>query len=355
MNHRRFHMGREQPTVLLQPNGLELHPREGESILDSALRAGVNLPHSCKSGNCGSCIARLIEGEVSYPFGPPMGLNEEDRRNRSVLLCKAQAVGNVVVEAQVISRAGQAQVKRLPCRVQEMTVLCHDVMRLVLRLPAVEPLEFLPGQYVDLMLSEGRRRSFSIASSPSQPTLLELHVRRVPEGEFTGQVFEQITSGAVLRLQGPLGNFTLQDSTRPWLMVAGGTGLAPIKSMLDWALEQAEQRPIRLYWGVRRPEDLYAVDNLERYVSEFNDFAWTPVLSEAGAESDWRGETGLVHQAAINGLKDLWSYDIYVAGPPGLVNAAREEMPEAGANPASIFFDSFDYAPDSLRAIAASD
>lgn len=348
-------MERDHQTILLQPAGQVLHPRPGESILDCALRAGVNLPHSCKSGNCGSCMATLVQGEVSYLFGQPMGLNEEDRCNRSVLLCKARAVGDVVVEVQVISRVGQSLVKRLPCRVQEMTLLCHDVMRLVLRLPAVEPLEFLPGQYVDLMLSEGRRRSFSIASSPSETTLLELHVRRVPEGEFTGQVFEQIQPGAVLRLQGPFGQFTLQDSRRPWLMVAGGTGLAPIKSMLDWALEQAEQRPIRLFWGVRRQEDLYARDILDRYAREFADFAWTPVLSDALEDSAWRGETGLVHQAAIQGVQDLWAYDVYVAGPPALVDAAREEMPEAGANPASMFFDSFDYAPDSLRAIAGDD
>ncbi len=348
-------MGREHYTVLLQPTGQKLYPRSGESILESALRAGVNLPHSCKSGNCGSCLARLVEGEVNYPFGPPMGLSDEDLGNRSILLCQAQAVGDVVVEARPISRAGQAQVKRLPCRVQEMTVLCHDVMRLVLRLPAVEPLEFLPGQYVDLMLSEGRRRSFSIASSPSEPTLLELHVRRVPQGEFTGQVFEQFQAGAVLRLQGPFGNFTLQESSRPWLMVAGGTGLAPIKSMLDWAMEQAEQRPIRLYWGVRRREDLYALDTLDRYAREFDDFAWTPVLSEAEGDTDWPGQTGMVHRAVIRTLQDLWSYDVYVAGPPALVNAARKELPEAGANPASIFFDSFDYAPDTLKAIADGD
>ena len=348
-------MGREHQTVLLQPMGLELHPRSGESILETALRAGVNLPHSCKSGNCGSCTARLIEGEVSYPFGPPMGLNEEDRQNRNILLCQARAVGQVVVEAQVLSRAGQAQVKRLPCRVQEMSALCHDVMRLVLRLPAVEPLEFLPGQYVDLMLSGGRRRSFSIASSPSETRLLELHIRRVPEGEFTGQVFEEIQSGAVLRLEGPFGNFILQDSGRPWLMVAGGTGLAPIKSMLDWALEQAEQRPIRLYWGVRDQRDLYARDTLERYAREFHDFAWTPVLSDAGDDTGWQGQTGFVHQAVIRGVQDLWAYDVYVAGPPALVTAAREELPGAGANPASIFFDSFDYAPDTLRAIAEGD
>lgn len=348
-------MARDYQTITLLPAGQELHARPGESILDSALRAGVNLPHSCKSGNCGSCMARLVEGEINYPFGPPMGLNDEDQRNHSILLCKAQAVGDVVVEVQVISRAGQSQVKRLPCRVHEMTALNHDVMRLLLRLPAVEPLEFLPGQYVDLMLSGGRRRSFSIASSPSEPRLLELHIRRVPEGEFTGMVFEQIQPGAVLRLEGPFGNFTLQDSGRPWLMVAGGTGLAPIKSMLDWALEQAEQRPIRLYWGVRRREDLYALDVLDRYAREFNDFAWTAVLSDVADDSDWDGETGLVHRTVVNTLQDLWAYDVYVAGPPALVNAAREDFPEAGANPASIFFDSFDYAPDTLRAIADDD
>ena len=337
---------------MLQPSGQELNPRAGETILESALRAGINLPHSCKSGNCGSCIATLVEGEVTYPFGPPMGLNEEDRRNHDILLCKAQAVGDVVVEVRVISRAGQSQVKRLPCRVHEMAMLSHDVMRMVLRLPAVEPLEFLPGQYVDLMLAGGRRRSFSIASSPSQPGLLELHVRRVTGGEFTAQVFEKIQPGSVLRLEGPLGNFTLQDSGRPWLMVAGGTGLAPLKSMLDWALEQADQRPIRLYWGVRRQEDLYALDVLDRYSREFHDFIWTPVLSEADGDNSWRGKTGLVHRVVIDSVQDLWAYDVYVAGPPALVSAARDEMPEAGANPAAIFFDSFDYAPDSLRAIA---
>lgn len=345
-------MEREKGSVLLQPSGLELAPRPEQSILDAALDAGVNLPRSCQSGLCGSCGARLLEGKVSYPEGRPVGLSEEDEREGKVLLCMARPVGRVSVEAIPVTRAGQAPVKRLPCRVQSMSMLSHDVMCLQLRLPAVEPLEFEPGQHVDLFLSGGRRRSYSIASQPDDGRLLELHVRKVPGGEFTGQVFDELRPGSVLRLEGPLGGFTLQKSSRPWLMLAGGTGFAPIKSMLDWALRQGERRPIRLFWGVRGQRDLYALEALAAYAREFEDFRWTPVLSEA--DHDWSGLTGMVHEAAVSGVPDLWAYDIYVAGPPGLVAAVRSTFPDAGANPASIFCDSFDYSPDS-RATAPGD
>ena len=338
-------MGRENGTVLIQPSGLELVPREGQSILDAALDAGVNLPRSCQSGLCGACSARLLEGQVSYPDGRPMGLNQEDELEGRVLLCMARPVGRVRVEAIPVTRAGQAELKRLPCRVQSMSMLCHDVMCLQLRLPAIEPLQFEPGQHVDLILSGGRRRSFSIASQPHDGRLLELHVRKVPGGEFTGQVFDELRPGSVLRLEGPLGSFTLQKSSRPWLMLAGGTGFAPIKSMLDWALRQGERRVIRLFWGVRGQRDLYALETLAAYAREFADFGWTPVLSEA--DHDWSGQTGMVHEAAVSGTPDLWAYDIYVAGPPGLVAAVRSTFPDAGANPAAIFYDSFDYSPRS--------
>lgn len=343
-------MDRENGTVLLQPSGLELAPRPGQSILDAALDAGVNLPRSCQSGLCGACSARLLEGQVSYPEGRPMGLSEEDEREGKVLLCMARPLGRVRVEAIPVSRAGQAEVKRLPCRVQSMSMLCHDVMCLQLRLPAVEPLEFEPGQYVDLVLSGGRRRSFSIAGYLDDGRLIELHVRRVPGGEFTAQVFDELRPGSVLRLEGPFGSFTLQQSSRPWLMLAGGTGLAPIKSMLERALQQGERRAIRLFWGVRGQQDLYAVEMLTAYARQFEDFRWTPVLSEA--DQAWSGLTGLVHEAAISNTPDLWAYDIYAAGPPGLVAAVRRTFPDAGANPSAIFCDSFDYSPDSRRPVA---
>jgi CDP-4-dehydro-6-deoxyglucose reductase len=342
-------MNRENGTVLLQPSGQELVPRQGQSILDAALEAGVNLPRSCQSGLCGACSARLLEGQVSYEGGRPMGLSEEDEREGKVLLCMARPLGRVRVEAIPVTRAGQAEVKRLPCRVQSLSMLCHDVMHLELRLPAVEPLEFEPGQYVDLMLPGGRRRSFSIAGHSNDGRVIELHVRRVSGGEFTEWVFDELRPGSVLRLEGPFGNFTLQQSSRPWLMLAGGTGLAPIKSMLDQALQQGERRAIRLFWGVRDQRDLYATEILADYARNFEDFRWTPVLSKASGA--WSGLTGLVHEVAISNTPDLWAYDIYAAGPPGLVAAVRSTFPEAGANPATIFCDSFDYSPDSRRPI----
>jgi CDP-4-dehydro-6-deoxyglucose reductase len=338
-------MVREIGKVLLQPSGLELVPGQEQSILDAALDAGINLPRGCHSGMCGSCSARLLEGQVSYPGGRPMGLSEEDEREGKVLLCMARPVGRVRVEAIPVTRAGQAEIKRLPCRVQSMSMLSHDVMCLQLRLPVVEPLEFEPGQHVDLLLSGGRRRSFSIASQPDEGGLLEFHVRKIPGGEFTGQLFDELRPGSVLRLEGPLGGFTLQKSSRPWLMLAGGTGLAPIKSMIDWALRQGERRPIQLFWGVRGQRDLYALDTLADCTREFENFRWTPVLSET--DHDWPGLTGMVHEVVLSSVPDLWTYDIYVAGPPGLVAAVRDTFPDAGANPASIFCDSFDYAPDS--------
>lgn len=337
-------MDRDKASLLLMPQGRELEPGPGESLLDTALRAGINLPHSCRSGNCGACSAQLLSGRVEYPDGPPPGLSPEEQASGRVLLCKARAVGRVAVESAEIARAGQVQVKRLPCRVQSLTMLCHDVVRLGLRLPAVEPLDYLPGQYVDLLLPGGKRRSFSIANAPGDGRYLELQVRRVPGGEFTDRTLAGLAPGAVLRLEGPLGSFVPRKSGRPWLMVAGGTGLAPLKCMLDDALARGEQRPVRLFWGVRSQRDLYAPQLMEHYRQAFGDFRWVPVLSEP--DPGWEGAAGLVHEAVIATVADLWAHDIYVAGPPGLVSAARRDFPGAGANPVTLFFDSFDYAPD---------
>jgi CDP-4-dehydro-6-deoxyglucose reductase len=322
-------MKKENGTVLLLPSGLELAPGPGESILDAALAAGVNLPRSCQSGNCGSCAARLIDGRIAYPDGRPMGLSQEEERAGKVLLCQARARGRVTVEARPVSRAGQARVKRLPCRVESLSSLSDEVMSVLLRLPAVEPLEFAPGQYVDLILPGGERRSFSIACATHPAHMLELHIRRIPGGQFSQRVFDDLIAGAVLRVEGPFGDFTVQQSSRPWLMVAGGTGIAPIKCMLERALQEGEQRPIRLFWGVRLEQDLYAREYFDTLQREFANFRWEPVLSQ------------MVHQAVMKTVADLWVYDIYVAGPQGLVSAVRTEFPDAGANPAAIFFESF--------------
>jgi len=340
--------------VLLQPGGQRIMVAAGQSVVDAALAAGINLPHSCKGGSCGSCRARLLSGSVSYPLGRPMGLAPAEEAAGAVLLCSARPDSDLVVEVRMPRPAGAGGVKRLPCRVQQMRRVSPDVMALHLRLPAVESFDFLPGQYVDLLLEDGRRRSFSIASAPGHGAALELHVRRVSGGEFTRQVFEEMRVGTVLRLEGPMGMFYLhRERSRPWLMVAGGTGLAPIQSMLRWAEEAGETRAIRLFWGVRQEADLYARGELDRLSAALQDFRWWPVLSETG-DAAWPGSRGPVHRAVLADQPALARFDVYLAGPPAMVQAARAEFAAAGAEPDAIFFDSFEFAPDTLRAMSAA-
>jgi len=283
-----------------------------------------------------------------------MGLDPVEQAAGTVLLCSARADSDLVVEVRMPRPAAASGFKRLPCRVQGMHRVSPEVRVLQLRLPAVEAFDFLPGQYVDLMLDGGRRRSFSIASAPGRGMLLELHVRRVSGGEFTRQVFEEMRIGAVLRLEGPLGMFYLRtERRRPWLMVAGGTGLAPIQSMLRWAEEAGEARAIRLFWGVGRQADLYARGELDRLSATLPDFRWWPILSQPG-DAAWSGGRGLVHQAVLAGLPALAQFDVYLAGPPAMVQVAREQFAAAGVEPGAIFFDSFEFAPDTLRAMGAA-
>jgi len=348
-------MSRDEHQLLIEPLGVSITLSDGQTILDAALASGINLPHSCKGGSCTSCSARLLSGKVSYPHGRPMGLSADDQASGEVLLCCAQADTDLAVEVRLVGGVGTSAFKRIPCRVERLQRLCKDVMGVFLRLPAVEPLEFQPGQYVDLILEDGRRRSFSIASPPSDSRMLELHIGRIPGGEFTEAVFECLEVGTVLRLEGPLGVFCLRaDSQRPWLMVAGGTGYAPIQSMLSWARETGQSRPIRFYWGVGDQQALYARAKLDSLVRQLPDFRWVPVLSGASAGGDWRGAQGLVHQAVLADFVDLSGLDVYVAGPPALVEAARRDFCLAGADPGAVYFDAFEFAPDAIAAARGS-
>lgn len=221
-------------------------------------------------------------------------------------------------------------------------------MAVFLKLPGFEPFEFLAGQYVDILLSDGRRRSFSIASPPRDAENLELHVRRVPGGRFTGHVFEGMKERALLRLEGPFGHFYWrQESGRPVIMVAGGTGYAPIKSILHDVYRESAHRSIHFYWGVRTLADLY-----DRSVGERPDwpgFRFDAVLSEPGPADDWSGREGLVHLAVLQDYDDLSGFDVYMAGPPPMIEAARRDFAAAGLPPQRLFFDSFDYSVDSEK------
>jgi CDP-4-dehydro-6-deoxyglucose reductase len=342
------------PQITLVPTGQRFQADPRETVLAAALRAGLNLPHSCRGGHCASCRARVIVGEVAYPGGvQPAGITTDEVVERYALLCQASAVTDLTVETREARPAPDVDVHNLPCRIDRMERLADDVMAVFLRLPAVEGLAFRSGQYIDFILSGARRRSFSIANAPTDGLLIEVHVRRASDHGFTGQLFDTMRAGTLLRIEGPLGQFWFRgDSKRPPLMIGGGTGYAPLRAMLRQLLSVGDRRPIRLYWGARTNADLYEDTFLRNVATVRRDFTYVPVLSHPGADDRWQGRTGLVHEAVIEDLgADLAQFDVYASGPPGMVEAIRREFPLRGLPREHLYFDSFDYAPDTLEAL----
>lgn len=313
---------------------------EGRPVLEAAIGAGMNLPHSCRSGHCGSCRARLLAGEIQYPQGKPLGLADKEIADGYILLCQARALTDLKVEARLIATVAEVEIKTLPCRIARLTKLAPDVMQVFLRLPSVETLPFQAGQYIDVLLDDGRRRSFSIASPPHDSGMIELHVRRAG-GEFTERLFTNLREGSLLRIEGPIGQFVYRDGARPVLLVAGGTGFAPLKSILRHMLERGVDRSVHLYWGARTVADVYEEPLLTEWVGKYPQFGFTVVLSEAGGAH----RTGWVHEAVLADHADLTPFEIYAAGPPAMVEAIRGSFPLRGAVSEYLYFDSFDYSP----------
>jgi CDP-4-dehydro-6-deoxyglucose reductase, E3 len=334
--------------ISLSKSNISFSVAPDQSLLDAALGASLNLPHSCKGGNCGSCRARLLHGEIDYPNGRPLGLSDSEAAEGFVLMCQARARSDLSIETYETTAPDQALIKRLPARIERAQSLSHDVMGLHLRLPAAEAFHFEAGQYIDIMLPGGRRRSFSIASPPHDSRLLELHVRRVEGGEFSARLFDEDTHSALLTMEGPLGQFVYRDRrAAPMLLVGGGTGIAPLLSILRHVIENGIERDMTVYWGVRSERDLYAHAALEDLAGRAAQLRYVPVLSEPSPE--WRGRRGLVHEAVVQDVDDFKEYDVYAAGPPAMIAAVRREFGLRGVAANRLFFDSFDYAPDALE------
>ena len=333
-------------TIKILPSGRSFHAEEGDTLLEAALRDSVALPYGCRNGECGTCKAQLVLGQVYYPKGLPPALSPEEQGTGKVLPCQARPTTDVVIEAREIAAAAGIAVRTLPARVARMQRLSHDVMALYLKLPTTQRMQFLAGQYVDILLRDGTRRGFSIASAPHDDEFLELHVRLVEGGSFTGYVFHQMKEKDVLRIQGPLGSFFLrEDSPRPAILMGGGTGFAPLKGMLEHAFHVGVSRPLHLYWGARARCDLYQDALPQRWLRERGDFRYTPVLSEPDREDVWTGRTGLVHRAVVEDHPDLSGYDLYMSGPPAMIAAARERFALHGLPEQQLYFDSFDFTP----------
>jgi CDP-4-dehydro-6-deoxyglucose reductase len=319
--------------VRVQPSNREFEARSDEPVLTAALREHLNLPHSCKTGSCGLCRARVLRGRFEYREGRPIGIESADEAAGFALICRAHAIEDLVIEMPEIRYVTDVAIKSLPARVERMERLAPDVMGLQLRLPAVEPLAWQAGQYIDVMLPGDRRRSFSLANPPHDAALLELHVRRTPGGEFSERVFEGMKAGELLRIEGPLGQFVYRPGDRPVLLIGGGTGYAPLKAMIRVILETETKRNAMLFWGAREASGLYDDAWLRELAARSARFHFTPVVG------------GLVHEAVLRQVAGLAGFDIYAAGPPAMIDSVRMALPHQGADPERIFFDSFDYAP----------
>lgn len=336
--------------VTIQPSGHTFEVGENEFILDAALRQGIAFPYGCRSGSCGNCLGQIISGKVEYPDGLPLTVMEHEHKQGRAVFCTSVAREDLVIEVREVVSSSEIEIKTLPARVSSLRKLSHDVMEMKLKLPAQERLAFRAGQYIEFLLRNRKRRAFSIANSPSNDQELELHLRHVEGGYFTDHVFKQMKEKALVRIEGPHGCFFVRDEEgapkRPIIFVAGGTGFAPIKGMIEQLIEQQDKRPFYLYWGVREQRDLYLDKLAKKWARQLEALRYIPVLSDEPDSTEWHGRTGYVHEAVAQDFDDLGGYDVYMAGPPPMIEAAKTAFSDKGLPEEQLFYDSFDYAKD---------
>lgn len=331
--------------VLNRQSNKQIIVHQHETILAAALRQEMIVPYGCQNGACGSCKAELVSGTVDYGEVQPQALSEQEKAQGKVLLCKAKPLEDLEISAKELPADQQFAVKIMPARVSQLEKLAHDVMQLTLKLPPNKDFKYVPGQYIDILLTGGKRRSFSLATASADNDELQLHIRYVARGEFSEFVFAQMQPKALLRLQGPLGTFFLrEDSNRPIILVAGGTGFAPVKAIIEAALDKSVSRPMHLFWGVRAEQDLYLKELPRAWAQRYKNFRYTPVLSEAAPGDQWSGESGWVHEAVVRRYPKLESHEIYAAGPPPMIAAGQSTFSAHGLTLDNYFFDSFEFA-----------
>jgi CDP-4-dehydro-6-deoxyglucose reductase len=334
--------------ITIQPSGHKFSVNEDETILSAALREGFTLPYGCRNGACGSCKGKVLQGRVDYGKYQSTTLKPEEIAEGKALFCVAKPLTDLVIEAKEIRAAGEVPVRTLPCRVQKLERLADDVMLMQLKLPASERLQFLAGQYIDFLLKDGRRRSYSIANPPHADEFIELHLRHVPGGRFTDHVFSAMKEKDILRFEGPHGSFFIrEESDKPMIFVAGGTGFAPIKSMLEHLFAEESNRQLILYWGARAKKDIYMAGLPIQWQQLHSNFSFIPVLSDPLPDDRWQGRFGYVHQAVMEDFKDLSGFDVYACGAPAMVDAARSAFTQSCGLPEDAFYaDSFVYQAD---------
>jgi CDP-4-dehydro-6-deoxyglucose reductase len=331
--------------VTIKPSGHVFSVAADENILSAAVEAGFNLPYGCRNGACGACKGSVLEGQVDHGDFQAGALTEAEKQAGQALFCCAKPLTDVVIECREVTANSGIRPRIMPARVQKMEKLSHDVMALFLKLPSNERMQFMAGQYVDFLLKDGKRRAFSLANAPHSDDLLEMHLRLIPGGQFTQYVFNEMQEKSILRLEGPFGSFYLREDTdKPVIFVAGGTGFAPIKGIIEHMMHHKMQRQVILYWGARSGEDLYMPELPQQWQADYPGFTYIPVLSEPSAEENWQGRTGLVHEAVLEDHADLSGYQVYCCGAPQMVETAHQEFQKRGMPEDEFFSDAFTFS-----------
>ena len=342
-------------TVTVQPSGRSFTVNQDQAILAAGIAQGVGMPYGCKDGACGSCKCKKLEGTVVHGPHQSKALSAEEEANGYVLTCCGVPHSDVVLESRPVTEVGAMPIKKMPSRVTLLEKKSPDVMLLKLQLPANDVMQFHAGQYVEFLLRDGARRSYSMANAPhtlvaGSPTI-ELHIRHTPGGKFTDHVFGAMKEKEILRIEGPFGSFYLRDSDKPMVLLASGTGFAPIKALIEHMQFKNIKRPAVLYWGGRRPEDLYMHDWVMDKVAEMPNLTYTPVISNATPEDAWTGRTGFVHQAVMQDHPDLSGHQVYACGAPIVVDSAKADyMGQCGLPEDEFFADSFTTEADKAKA-----
>jgi len=339
--------------VTVHPSGHQFDVDEGEAILDAAMRQNIELPYGCRGGACGACAGFVIKGEVYYDE-EPIAIDDDMKANGQALFCMGKTRLDLEISIDELEGLAPLEIKQFGCHVSSKDRLCHDVIALKISLDNDERLQYHAGQYIEFILNDGKHRAFSIANAPHNDDLIELHIRHVDGGLFTDFLFESMPENSSLQMQGPLGSFYLrEDRHRPIIMMGGGTGFGPLKAMIEHIEYVGFDQPIYLFMGVRALQDLYMNDMANQWIHNNSNLTFIPVLSDPMQDDNWLGETGFVHQAVADKFPDLSAFDIYMSGPPPMVNAAVDLFIKQGALKDNMFSDAFEYSADATQAIAA--
>ena len=342
--------------ITVQPSGRTFVAQADEALLAAAIRQGIGLPYGCKDGACGSCKCKKLEGSITQGTHQLKALSIEEAAQGFILTCCATALTDVVLESRNVTDESAFPIKKMPTRVASLTKASHDVMLVRLQLPAADVFKYHAGQYVEFLLRDGDRRAYSMANAPhtqAESPQLELHVRHMPGGKFTDHVFSAMKEKEILRVEGPFGSFYLrEDSVKPMVLLASGTGFAPIKAIIEHLQFKGITRPAVLYWGGRRPADLYMHDWVMTKVAEMPNLKYIPVISDALLEDAWAGRTGFVHNAVLQDMADLSGYQVYACGAPIVVDSAQAAYIAAGLPEDEFYADSFVTEKDKAQATA---